>query len=172
MSAEVVAESTSVMARARYGIRPPYSLGARVALSDLLFFKPYGTFPGSVEEALPHAYATQRVPQGAPLGVYWEAYNTNPIGERMTITLSVRPDTEERRGFMSRAARRLRLARDAQPVTLTVEDMSARNSNVSPRALEVGISTLQPGDYIVQLEVSIAGQYVIRTDRRIVVTPP
>jgi hypothetical protein len=171
MSAEIEAEPASTLVRARYGIRPPFALGARVSLSDLLFYAPYGTFPTSVEEVLPHALATQRVRASEPLGVYWEAYNTNPEGERMTISLVVAPETEEA-GRMTRMSRALRLSREARPVSLTVEDMSARGVRTSVRAVQVDISTLKPGNYLVQLEIDVAGQYTIRADRRIVVIEP
>lgn len=170
MSVEVAADSASTLARARYGIRPPFSVGARVVLSDLLFYTPYGQFPTTVEEVLPHAIPTQKVRAGEPLGIYWEAYNTNPNGEQMTISLTVVPENEETKGMLGRAARALRLARGSEPVSLTVEDMSARGATVSPRAVQLDISTLQKGEYLVQLEISVAGQYTIRADRRIVVT--
>ena len=48
-------------ARARYGIRPPYAVGARVSLSDLLLFEPYGALPASLEEVIPHARPTLQV---------------------------------------------------------------------------------------------------------------
>ncbi|MCC7002121.1 MAG: hypothetical protein IT357_08185 [Gemmatimonadaceae bacterium] len=169
MSAEVAADSASTLVRARYGIRPPYALGARVSLSDLLFYAPYGTFPSTVEEALPHAHPTQRLKSSQKLGVFWEAYNTNPQGERMKITLVVAPEEADERGRVSRA---LRLGRGVSPVTISVEDMSARGSRTSPRAVEVDISTLKPGAYLVQLEIDVAGQYVVRADRRIVITGP
>ena len=171
MSAEIAADSASTLVRARYGIRPPFAIGARVSLSDLLFYTPYGTFPSTVEEALPHALATQKVHADQPLGIYWEAYNTNPAGERMTISLIVAPEVEGEPGRVGRAARALRLIRGSSPVSLTVEDMSARGARTSPRAGQVDISTLKPGDYLVQLEVDVAGQYVIRADRRITVVP-
>ncbi len=50
--------------------------------------------------------------------------------------------------------------------------MSARGRTVSPRALELDISTLKEGEYRVRLEVEVEGQYVIRADRRLVVTGP
>ena len=166
MSAEIAADSASTLVRARYGIRPPFAIGARVSLSDLLFYTPYGTFPTTVEEVLPHALATQKVRADQPIGVYWEAYNTNPAGEKMTISLVVAPENEEEPGRVSRA---LRLSRGSSAVSLTVEDMSARGARTSPRAVQLDISTLKPGDYLVQLEVDVAGQYVIRADRRITV---
>jgi len=169
MSAEIAADSASTLVRARYGIRPPFAIGARVSLSDLLFYAPYGEFPSTVEQVLPHALATQKVRADQPLGVYWEAYNTNPAGERMTISLVVAPDNDEPEP--GRVSRALRLSRGSSPVSLTVEDMSARGATTSPRAVQVDISTLRPGDYLVQLEVDVAGQYVIRADRRITVVP-
>ena len=171
MSAEIVSDSAATLVRARYGIRPPYAMGTRVSLSDLLFYTPYESFPTTVEEVLPHALATQKVRSAQPLGVYWEAYNTNPEGERMMITLTVVPETEQT-GLFARGARALRLAREAQPVSVGAEDLSARGSRTSSRALQLDISTLKPGEYLVQLEIEVAGQYVIRADRRIVVTGP
>jgi hypothetical protein len=171
MSAEIAADSASTLVRARYGIRPPFAIGSRVSLSDVLFYEPYGALPTSVEEVLPHALATQKVKAAQKVGVYWEAYNTNPLGERMTISLLVEPeDPDADRG--SRIGRALGLSRSGTSVSVTVEDVSARNARVSPRALELDISTLRPGAYLVQLEVNVAGQYSIRADRRLVVVEP
>ncbi len=172
MSAEIAAASTSTLARARYGIQPPFAVGTRVVISDLLFYTPYGEFPTTVEEVLPHALSTQKVRADQPLGVYWESYNTNPAGEAMTVSLVVVPETEESTGLLRRGARALRLAKDATPVSVSVEDMSARGSRTSPRAVQLDISTLKRGEYLVQLEITVAGQYTIRADRRIEVVEP
>lgn len=171
MSAEVAAPDSSVLARARYGIRPPLATGVRVSLSDLLFYEPYGEFPVTVEDAIPHAIPTQRLRRGQKLGVFWETYGTNPSGELMTISLTVVPETEES-GALRRTARALRLSRQSAPVSVGAQDVSARGSSRSARALELDVSTLRPGDYLVQLEVSVAGQYTIRADRRLVVVDP
>jgi hypothetical protein len=172
MSAEVAAPDSSVLARARYGVRPPLAIGARVSLSDLLFYEPYGAFPAALEEAIPHAIPTQRVRRGQTLGVFWETYGTNPSGELLTIALTVVPETEES-GAMRRAARALRLSRESAPVSVGAQDVSARGSSRTARALELDISTLRPGDYLVQLEVTVGGQStVIRADRRLVVVDP
>ncbi|MBI3568797.1 MAG: hypothetical protein HY084_11430 [Gemmatimonadetes bacterium] len=166
MSAEVTAPAKNAVARARYGANPPFAVGTRVTLSDLLFFKPYGTIPQTAEEAAPHAHPTERLKATDKLGVYWEAYGTDPQGEPMTISLTVVKEVEEA-GFFRRQAKALRLVREATPVSVTVQDMSARGSTTSARALELDISTLTKGSYIVQLEVTVAGQYVVRADHRI-----
>jgi hypothetical protein len=171
MSAEVSALEKNAVARARYGVTPPYAVGTRVTLSDLLFYKPYGTFPSTAEEAAPHAHTTERLRADEKLGVFWEAYGTDPEGEKMKISLTVVREVEES-GFLRRQAKALKLAREATPVSVTVEDMSARGSKTSARAIELDITTLKKGTYIVQLEIDVAGQYVIRTDHRIEIITP
>jgi hypothetical protein len=62
--------------------------------------------------------------------------------------------------------------REVVPVTVSVQDMSAFGARVTPRALEVDISTLPKGAYVVHLEIEVAGQYVIRADHRIEIVGP
>jgi hypothetical protein len=171
MSAEVTAGDRHAVARARYGVQPPYAIGTRVTLSDLLFYKPYGSFPTTVEEAAPHAHPTERLRADEKLGVYWESYGTDPSGEKMQISLTVVQEVEES-GFLRRQAKALKLVQKATPVSVTVTDLSARATTVSARAIELDISTLRKGAYIVQLEVEVAGQYVVRADHRIEIIGP
>src|SRR6185437_10953204 len=130
MSAEVYAPEKRAVARARYGVSPPFAVGTRVTVSDLLFYKPYGTFPSSVNEAAPHAIPTERLMANEKLGVYWEAYGTDPSGEKMKVSLTVMKEVAKRKA-------------EATPVVVGVEDLSARGSTTSPRALELDISTLK-----------------------------
>jgi hypothetical protein len=164
MSAEVYALDKRSVARARYGIRPPFAVGTRVTLSDLLFYKPYRTFPTSVEEVAPHALPTERLMANEKLGVYWESYGTDPVGEKMKVSLTVVREMQGS-GLFTRNV-------EATPVIVSVEDLSAMGKTVTPRALEVDISTLKKGSYIVQLEEEVAGQYVIRAEHRIEVIGP
>ena len=171
MSAEVTAAEKHTVARARYGVQPPYAIGTRVTLSDLLFYKPYGAFPITAEEAAPYAHPTERLRSDDKLGVYWESYGTDPSGEKMEVSLTVVQEVEES-GFLRRQAKALRLVRTATPVSVSVTDISARGATVSPRALELDISTLKKGAYIVQLEIKVAGQYIVNADHRIEIIGP
>ena len=140
-----------------------------MSLSDLLFYKPYGSFPTTAEEAIPHALPTERMRANEKLGVFWEAYNTDPNGEKMGISLTVVREIPDNPTFLRRS---LRIGRENTPVSVSVQDMSAIGKTLSARAIELDISTLPKGAYIVQLEVSVAGQYVIRTDHRIEIISP
>jgi len=165
-SGEVWAPDASVVARARYGVHPPYAVDTRVTVSDLLFYKPSGAPPTTVEEALAQALPTERVLSSAPLGVYWEAYGTDPEGEPMTLTVTVVREIAET-GQKARKSKALRLVREATPVSISIQDLSARARTVSPRAVQLNISTLKKGAYIVQLEIAVAGQLPLRADHRI-----
>ncbi|MBI2407475.1 MAG: hypothetical protein HYV19_04145, partial [Gemmatimonadetes bacterium] len=99
-------------------------------------------------------------------GVYWETYGTDPAGESIKLTVTVVQEIEETSRF-GRKNQQLRLVRQATPVSVTVNDMTARGQSVSPRAVQLDISTLKKGAYIVQLEIEVAGQYPLRADHRI-----
>ena len=167
MSAEVASQSEKRTARARYGVRPPHSVGARVSVSDLLLFRPYGTIPSRLEEALPHALPTLKVRANERVGFFWEAYGTNPAGEQIGVSLTVAEEDPKEPGGLARLGRRLRLWKDASPVSVSLSDVSARGVTTSPRAVLVDIETLAPGTYVVELELDIASQYRVRATRRI-----
>ncbi len=164
MSAELIAPEAATAARARYGLRPPYAVGARVTLSEMLFFQEYDGLPRDLDEVLEHALASIKVSRTKKLGVYFESYGAKPAGEMLKVTMTVAREEDEP-GFLRRRAQALRLSREATPVSVTVEDLSARNRPYSPRAVYLDITALRKGAYIVQLEVDVAGQYVVRSER-------
>ena len=169
MSAEVTSPTVGRSARARYGIRPPYAVGVRVSLSDLLLFEPYGSLPTTLTEVVPHAMQSLRVRGNKKVGFYWEAYGTNPAGEMMNINVTVAPEVVDEPTKAQRLKRALRVWKEAKPVSVQVQDVSARGQSVSPRSVEVDLSTLPPGPYLVELEIEVAKQYHVRAERRIVV---
>jgi hypothetical protein len=164
MSAELHAPAAAQAARARYGLRPPYAVGARVTLSEMLFFAEHDGLPQTLEQAIPHALASIRVSRGQKLGVFFESYGTDPAGEMLKVTMTVAREEDEP-GFVRRRMQAMRLSREATPVSITVEDLSARNRPYTPRAVYLDVTSLRPGAYIVQLEVQVAGQYVVRSER-------
>ena len=171
MSVEAAAPERQAVARSRYGLSHFVMPDARVTLSDLLMFKPYGSTPVLAEEAAPHALNSDRVRADEKLGVYWEAYGTDPGGETMNITLTVVRELGDD-GFLRRMTKSIGLGRSSTPVSVSVQDLSARGSNRTPRALELNIGTLSKGSYVVELEVELAGQVVMRADHHIEVVSP
>jgi hypothetical protein len=164
MSAEVAAPSKHALARARYGIRASDTPGSRVSISDLLLFEPYDGMPMSLEEAIPHARASLVVRENSRVGIYWETYNTNPSGEGIKVAITVAPEQQDG-SWLRRGLTALRLARDAQPITVGITDVSARGRGYSPRAVVVDLATLKPGRYLMQLEITAEGTVPVHAER-------
>lgn len=165
MSAEVASRRDQVLARARYGMRATDTPGSRVSISDLLLFTPYDGMPRTLEEVLPHVAPTQVLAPGGRIGIYWETYNTNPGGEGIDVAITVAPEAQGGGGWMRRGLTALRLVREAEPVTVGLSDVSARGRGFTPRAVVVDLSTLKPGRYLMQLEISAHGTIPVRAER-------
>ena len=129
----------------------------RVSLSDLVLFEPYGQLPTSLDEVIPHTMPTLRVHADKKIGFDWEAYGTNPTGETMGINVTVAPEVTDEPTRAQRLKRALRVWKEAKPVSVQVQDVSARGRTTSPRSVEVDISTLPPGRYMVELEIEGLG---------------
>jgi hypothetical protein len=164
MSAEMTAAGADTAARARYGLRPPYAIGARVTLSEMLFFTQYDGLPENLEQAVPHAMTSIRVRNDQQLGVFFESYGTNPAGEKLKVTLTVAREEDEP-GFVRRRMQAIGLSRQATPLSLSHEDYSTRGQRMTPRSFYLDVRELKKGAYIVQLSVEVAGQYVVYSER-------
>jgi hypothetical protein len=168
MSVEVSAPSRQTLARARYGVRRSDAPQSRIQVSDIVLFEPYDGLPTSAEDVLPHMRTSARVPEGARVGIFWEAYNTNPTGEGLEVNITVAPENSSG-GWLARGFRALRRVREAQPVSVGLRDVSARGSPVTARAVEVDLATLTPGRYLLQLELNAGDGNEVRVERTITV---
>src|SRR5687768_16091421 len=169
LSVEVAAAKRQTLARARYGVRRSDSPQSRIQVSDIVLFEPYDGMPASAEDVLPHMRTSERIPVGSRVGIFWEAYNTNPTGEGIEVNITVAPENTSG-GWLSRGLRALRRVREAQPVSVGLRDVSARGSPVTARAVEVDLSTLTPGRYLLQLELNAGPGNEVRVERTITVT--
>lgn len=165
MSAEVAAPSASTLARARYGLRATDFPGSRVSISDLLLFEPWADMPRTLDDVLPHASASQVLEKGSKVGIYWETYNTSPLGEGIQVAITVAPEEKDGGGWLRRGLTALRLVREAQPVSVGMSDVSSRGRGYTPRAVVVDLATLKPGRYIMQLEITAEGTAPVRAER-------
>jgi len=169
LSVEVGARKQQTLARARYGVRRSDAPQSRIQVSDIVLFEPYDGMPVSAEDVLPHMRTSERIPVGSRVGIFWEAYNTDPTGEGIEVNITVAPENTSG-GWLSRGLRALRRVREAQPVSVGLRDVSARGSPVTARAVEVDLSTLTPGRYLLQLELNAGPGNVVRVERTITVT--
>jgi hypothetical protein len=135
----------------------------------MLFFAQYDSLPETLEQAVPHAVPTMRVANNRRLGVYFECYGTNPAGEMLNVTVTIGREEEEP-GFVRRRLRALGLSRASEPVSVSHQVMSARGESTTPQSVYLDVSQLPRGSYIVQIEIDVAGQYVVRSERTLEIT--
>ena len=169
LSVEVGSAKRQTLARARYGVRRTDSPQSRIQLSDIVLYEPFDGMPESAEQVLPHMRTSERLPVGSKVGIFWEAYNTNPTGEGLEVNITVAPENRSG-GWLSRGLRALRRVREAQPVSVGLRDVSARGSAITARSVEVDLSTLTPGRYLLQLELNAGPGNEVRVERTITVT--
>ncbi len=170
LSAELAAPDADVLARARYGLRASDMIGSRVQVSDLLIFEPYKDMPDRLEDVIPHARAGVTMKPDTKIGIYWETYNTRPTGEGMQVSITVAPEEVPGGGnWLRKGLTALRLIREAKPVSVGMRDVSARGLGYTPRSVVVDLTSLKPGRYVLELEVTAEGTIPVRASRVIVI---
>ena len=170
MSIEVAAARRHTLSRARYGVRRSDESQSRIQVSDIVLYEPYDSTPTSAEDVVSHMRTSERIAVGSRVGIFWEAYNTDPTGEGIEVNITVAPENRGGGGWLTRGLRALRRVKEAQPVSVGMRDVSARGSPVTARAVEVDLATLTPGRYLLQLELN-AGPNVVRVERTITIVP-
>ena len=152
VSIELLDRETKTAARARYGVRPPPSIG-RIGVSDLLMFAPRAgdSAPRKLADALPLVLHAGRVSATQPLGLFWETYGVRPQGESFGVSLTIDRIQE---GWMRRAAERVHLATPFSPVRVEWQEVPDHGDNIASRAVSLDLSRLSPGRYEITLTVT------------------
>jgi hypothetical protein len=145
---EVVDSVQALAARWRAGIEP---LAPDALVSDLLVGRAGDTTAASLEEALPFATASPRVPAGSALLLYWECYAPASPTTPVTVTLRLVPGRPK---GIARLFRALGLGRRAAPIALKWND-TGRPDGSPGRSLRLGLPSGTRGRY--RLELVVAG---------------
>lgn len=159
--------------RAREGVAQRTLPPDLPAVSDLVVLTATGPdqeLPTTLEEALPRVRAGTRVRPGETVAVAWEIYRLAPQ-ETVGITLGL---DRAGAGFLQRAGEFLRIVQPDAPVTLTFQE-TAPDGGVFGRSFR-GVNltfpeTLEPGEYVLTLEVQLQGRSPITTERVLRVEP-
>jgi hypothetical protein len=149
-SVELSAVNRRGIARSRFGVRPRPASG-RLALSDILLYRPEHAPSASLDDLARYALGSPRVVTGGRAGVYWELYGVRPAGEVFSVTLTVE---RVRAGWMTRAAQALRLADKATPLRVRWQEVPTKDGGIVSRAITVDLSSLPAGSYRMQLLVA------------------
>ena len=135
------------------------------ALSDLVFLES-GAEPSNVEELAGALRPGSEIDAGETLGVALEIYGLGTRREMVRFSARV-----EGRGdsFLRRMGRRLGLV--GPPDQVSIEWLEEGPDNPGPlfRTLQVGLSGLDPSEYVLVVEVSVEGRPALKAQRRFTV---
>jgi hypothetical protein len=167
VSVEALAPETGRAARARYGLPISGAGTRRPVVSDLLLLDSPGDLPGSLEQAVPRARSSTDVWSNERLGIYWELYPGTGRPHEVSIAVALK---DERRGFWRKLGSTLNLAGDhSDSVALEWTESIPVGTFVYPRALEVSLPELPPGEYTLELTVRFADSSRAVANRTIIV---
>lgn len=154
--------SDRVLGRVRRGYRAPGTLDDlgrdSIALSDPVLFRADGTdLPRDVDAMLPHMLPGVNIARGR-VGLFWETYGV-PASDSVQFTIAVTP--RQRPGFLRRAVAALKLmAAPHNGVAVGWQDPAAspnatggqrRGTPILSRAMYFDLSTLSPGEYVLEI---------------------
>lgn len=135
-------------------------------LSDLLFVRPGGGDPSSLEDAAARAIPAPRVRSTDAVGVVWEVAGMGFDPAVLGYELSVR----KRDGnIFRRAGRWLGLVGDPEGLSLTWEEPGPDSPTTLLRQIDVDLPDGGAGEYDVLLRVHLAGRAPLESRARLVV---
>ena len=153
--------------RDRHGLWQDPLFPGLASMSDLLILEGGGEIPTSLDEALPTALPAVRVRAGEAIKVAWEIYGL-AIGESASVRIGV---DQGGPGFIRRLGAFLRVLEPDAPVVITFEDAGPDVLGTVFRAVQLGLSDLEPGEYTLTVEIELPGRETMAQSRPILIVP-
>jgi len=164
LSAEVWNPAGRWGARVRRGIAAEVVPPDVPALSDLILLDPGPTLPAALEEALPRMRSTPHLGGDEKITVGWEVYGLGFRREEITFRLRV---IHEEESLVRRALKRIGLFRREPVLTLSWSEGGPENPGPFFRAVDLDLPIMDPGRYVLQLEMNLPGRTEVLAQRRI-----
>jgi hypothetical protein len=166
LSLELWSPSERWGARLRHGMELQSVPADVPSLSDLLLLRGGEDLPESLSEALPRMRRGTHLEADPSLTVAWEVYGLGSRREPLTFLLSL---VQENTGLLRRALVRTGLFQRSPVLTLTWEEGSSDHPEPLFRAVDLDLPPLQPGSYVLRLELDIPFRARVVSERRMIV---
>ena len=166
-SFELLAPDHRAAARIRERLAPLVPAKGAVTLSGILLFDPTDSLPADLPAALARLHAGG-VPAGRRVGIYWEAYG---LASEEDVPTSVTV-TSVRRGFLTRVAAAIGLARKSERIRLEWHETARPPQGALERAVVLDLAALRPGHYRIEVAVSPPGRASVTSSRAVSVLAP
>jgi hypothetical protein len=153
-------------ARVRHGVRGGAIPPDVPHMSDLLLLEAGDDLPASLTDALPRALPGTALGSTGRVTVAWEVYGLARRQEPLEFRLSLE---EEEGGLLRRALGRIGLFRRDPALTLAWNENGVEFGGPLFRAVELDLPELDPGRYLLTLEMRIPYRNRVVSDRWITV---
>ena len=153
-------------ARLRHGIQVDEVPPDVPTLSDLLLLDSGEDFPEGLSEAIPRMRTSSALDGGGAVTVGWEVYGLGLRREALTFRVSL---IEEEGSLIRRAFKRIGLFQRAPELTLSWTEAGAGEPGPFFRAVDLELPRLDPGRYVLRLELDIPNRGKVLSHRRIIV---
>jgi hypothetical protein len=135
-----------------------------IGISDLGFFTPGDSLPGSTDAFRELARASHRVRRGERLGLFWELYGLRPSDKELRLQIQV---VREGRGWLRRAGERIGLVGRQGSLGFGWRDAARDDSTVAARSIIVDLHGLDTGAYRIELRLMRGTDAPVMTSRRL-----
>ncbi|HET9513406.1 MAG TPA: hypothetical protein VFO95_05700 [Gemmatimonadales bacterium] len=120
-------------------------------ISDLLLIRQSEELPGTLAESAERAWPGIQIPLGASAGLFWETYGHSPGDSLVDVNLTIE---RIRQGFISKLGQAVGLSRKVSPLRLAWRRERYDEVEFMAHAVEVDLSHLGPGWYLLTVEMS------------------
>ncbi|MFC1661700.1 hypothetical protein ACFL3S_09655 [Gemmatimonadota bacterium] len=150
--------------RSRHGVRHGAVPPDVPSLSDILLLSPDTFLPADLGEALPRSLSHTALRSGSRVTLAWEVYGLGRRREPLTFRVSLQ---REEGGLLRRAFERVGLFRRPPSLRLSWSEGGAEGAGPLFRAVDVELPELDPGWYLLKLELDIPYRNSIQAVRRV-----
>jgi hypothetical protein len=153
-------------ARMRHGVMAEEIPPDVPALSEILILETGRALPEELSEAIPRMKSSTVFGKGETFTLAWEVYGLGGAKEALTFQVSLLGEGDS---LVRRALKRIGLFRRAPDLSLSWTEGGPGTSGPLFRALDLDVPSLDPGRYVVRLEMTIPNRGSVVANRRIVI---
>jgi hypothetical protein len=169
VSVESLDAASFAAVRARFGMDATGPLEGVAAVSDLVLLVPGGAHPASLDEAAERVSVSASAPAGGQVRVAWELYGRRPASGAARLELSV---SAGEGNVLRRFGRWLGLVGRPTSVRLEWEEPPPPGPGPTFHVVDLDLPEMDPGEYLIELRVTLPGRDPLRAVRGLRVGPP
>jgi hypothetical protein len=169
VSVESLDAAAFAAARARFGVDATGPPEGVAAVSDLGLLVSRGPHPASLDEAAERIAPAAFAPSGGQVRVAWELYGRQPGSGAARLQLSV---SAGEGNVLRRFGRWLRLVGRPATVRLEWEEPPPAGPDPTFHVVDLDLPEMDPGEYLIELRVTLPGRDPLRAVRGLRVGPP